>query len=194
MFRPDDGGSTYFFVDMDYTPTVTGAYWEFSRELNFWKQSKFNWLSLHVEFDGGLNSSVGPFNNAWLGGLTYSGHNGNYSKTWSLSAMYKLIPSTTNSAGRPDNHNFQITGVWNINFANGWCDFNGFGDFWREARPWQNTEFIFIAEPQLWLNLNKIPGWDKITLSIGGEVELSYNFIGRGWSVMPALGLRWNFS
>ena len=25
MFHPDNGGSTYFFVDMDYSPRVTGA-------------------------------------------------------------------------------------------------------------------------------------------------------------------------
>ena len=39
MFRPDNYGSTFFFVDMDYTPKVTGAYWEISRELCFWKDS-----------------------------------------------------------------------------------------------------------------------------------------------------------
>ena len=31
MFRPDGGGSTFFFVDMDYSPKVSGAYWEISR-------------------------------------------------------------------------------------------------------------------------------------------------------------------
>ena len=31
MFRPDGGGSTFFFVDMDYSPKVVGAYWEISR-------------------------------------------------------------------------------------------------------------------------------------------------------------------
>ena len=25
MFRPDGGGSTFFFIDMDYSPKVTGA-------------------------------------------------------------------------------------------------------------------------------------------------------------------------
>ena len=193
MFRPDSGGSTYFFVDMDYNPTVVGAYWEISRELNFWRDSEFDWLSLHVEFDGGLNTAVGSFNNSWLTGLTYSGHNGDYSKTWSLTAMYKLIPGTVNHAAKRDVHNFQITGVWNIKFADGWCDFNGFADFWREARPWQNTKFIFISEPQLWVNLDKISGWENIHLSVGGELELSYNFVKRGFSAMPALGLKWNF-
>ena len=193
MFRPDAGGSTFFFIDMDYSPKVVGAYWEISRELNFWQDSKMGWMSVHLEYDGGLNTTAGSFNNAWLAGLTYSGHSKDYSKTWSLSAMYKLIPGTVNAQGGRDVHNFQITGVWNINFAKGWCDFNGFADFWREARTWQNTSYIFIAEPQFWVNLYKIPGMEKVRLSIGGEVELSYNFVKPGFSVMPAVGLKWNF-
>ena len=37
MFRPDAGGSTYFFVDMDCAPKMVGAYWEIARELCFWQ-------------------------------------------------------------------------------------------------------------------------------------------------------------
>ena len=40
MFRPDKGGSTFFFVDMDYTPKVSGAYWEIAREFCFWQESE----------------------------------------------------------------------------------------------------------------------------------------------------------
>lgn len=74
MFRADGSGSTFFFVDLDYSPKVTGAYWEIARELCFWKESKASWLSVHVEYNGGLNTQAGSFNNAFLGGLTYSGH------------------------------------------------------------------------------------------------------------------------
>ena len=108
--------------------------------------------------------------------------------------MYKLIPGTVNVLGNKDVHNFQITGVWNINFAKGWCDFNGFTDFWREARPWQSTEYIFIAEPQFWVNLYKIPRMEKVRLSVGCEIELSNNFVKQGFAVMPAVGLKWNFN
>ena len=86
MFRPDGGGSTFFFVDMDYTPKVSGAYWEIAREFCFWQDSKVNWLSVHVEYNGGLNTVAGSFNNAILGGLTYSGHSKDWSKTWSLTS------------------------------------------------------------------------------------------------------------
>ena len=193
MFRPDGGGSTFFFVDMDFSPKAIGAYWEIARELNFWQKSKADWLSVHVEYNGGLNILNGSFNNAFLGGLTYSGHSKDWSKTWSLSVMYKAIPGTVDAAGRAQVHNFQITGVWNLDFFNHWLSFNGFADFWREPRAWQNTEFIFLAEPQLWVNLNKIKGWEKVKLSLGGEVELSWNFVGKGFHAMPTLGAKWTF-
>ena len=45
MFRPDAFGSTFFFVDMDYTPNMTGAYCEISRELCFWKNSVYNYVN-----------------------------------------------------------------------------------------------------------------------------------------------------
>lgn len=35
-FHPDNWGSTYFFIDMDYTSEgVASAYWEIARELKF---------------------------------------------------------------------------------------------------------------------------------------------------------------
>ena len=192
MFHPDAYGSTYFFVDMDCSPTMTGAYWEISRELCFWQNSPLAWLSAHVEYNGGLNTET-SFNNAWLAGLTYSGHSKDFSKTWSISAMYKLIPDTKDVKGKAQEHNFQVTGVWGINFADGWCTFSGFMDFWREMRPWQGTEYIFMSEPQFWVNLNKLKGWEDINLSIGGEVELSNNFVEEGFRAMPAIGAKWTF-
>ena len=193
MFHPDGGGSTFFFVDFDYAPKAFGAYWEIARELNFWQKSAVPWLSVHLEYNGGLNTTAGSFNNAWLGGLTYSGHSKDFSKTWSISAMYKIIPGTMNAVGAKDIHNFQITGVWGLTFAKGWCRFCGFIDFWREARPWQGTEYILLAEPQIWFNFNRIKGWERVNLSVGAEIELSNNFVKRGFAVNPAVGLKWTF-
>ena len=192
MFRPDAVGNTFFFVDIDYNPKASGAYWEISREFNFWADSKLDWLSVHVEYNGGLSTGL-SYNNCWLGGLSYAGHSDNWSKTWSVSAMYKAIPGTIGLNGRSQAHNFQITGVWNLDFFDHWLSFNGFADFWREARPWQGTEFIFITEPQLWVNLNKIKGWENINLSVGTEVELSCNFVNKGFYVMPTVGAKWTF-
>ena len=69
MFRPDGAGSTFFFIDFDYSPQASGAYWEISRELNFWKDSDLSWLSAHVEYNGGLTNAF-SFGNAWLLGAT----------------------------------------------------------------------------------------------------------------------------
>lgn len=193
MFRADGAGSTFFFVDLDYTPKVSGAYWEISRELCFWQDSKVNWLSVHLEYNGGLNTSAGPFNNSWLAGLTYSGHSEDWSKTWSVSAMYKAIPGTIGLNGKRQISNFQITGVWNLDFFNHWLSFNGFADFWKEARPWLGTEFIFMTEPQLWVNLRNIKGWEKVNLSLGAEVELSCNFVDKGFYAMPTVAAKWTF-
>lgn len=192
MFRPDAFGSTFYFVDMDYNATALGAYTEIAREFCFWQDSEWNWLSVHAEFNGGLAGAT-SFNNSWLFGLTYSGHSDDFSKTWSVTASYKAIPGTLGLNLQKQPHNFQLTGVWGINFADGWCSFSGFADFWREARIWQNTNFIFITEPQLWVNLNKIEGWDNVNLSVGGEVEISNNFVSKGLYVMPALGAKWTF-
>ena len=197
MFRPDAFGSTFYFVDMDYSPTAIGAYTEIAREFCFWQDSEWNWLSVHVEFDGGLTTfdlplgAIGAarFNNNWLAGLTYSGHSDDFSKTWSVSAMYKAIPGLRDATGKCRMHNFQLTGVWGINFLKGWCSFSGFADFWSEG-----STLVFLSEPQFWVNLNNIKGWDNINLSIGGELELSNNFGGsEGFYARPALGAKWTF-
>lgn len=193
MFKADNAGNTFFFIDLDYNPRVSGAYWEIARELNFWQNSNVDWLSVHIEYNGGLNTESGPFNNCWLGGLTYSGNSEDWSKTWSITASYKAIPGTIGLDSNKQVHNFQLTGVWNLDFFNHWLSFNGFADFWREARPWQGTEFIFMAEPQLWVNLNNIKGWEKIKLSLGSEVKLSSNFVAKGFHAMPTVAAKWTF-
>ena len=193
MFKPDSWGSTFFFVDMDYSKGVNGAYWEIARELCFWQESKMNWLSAHVEYNGGCSQVVGSFNDSWLAGATYSGHSKDFSKTWSVSAMYKFIPRTVAVDGKYKEHNFQITGVWGLNFASDWVTYSGFIDFWREARSWQNTSHIMLSEHQLWLNINKLRGWEKVNMSIGTEVEFSNNFVKKGFYVIPTLAAKWTF-
>ena len=64
--------------------------------------------------------------------------------------MYKAIPGNVSVS------NFQITGVWNLDFLDHWLSFNGYFDFWHEKNVMMGTEYIFTAEPQLWVNLNKI--------------------------------------
>ena len=193
MFRPDDWGSTFFFVDMNYGPYaadkslggVLGTYWEIARELKFWKAP----VSFHIEYNGGMDfqPSGTIYNDAWLTGATYSYASKDFSKTFSVSAMYKFIPRNSSP------HNFQLTGVWNIWFLNRAFLFSGFIDFWREVRPWQNTQFILLSEPQIWYNFNTIKGMEKVNLSIGSEVELSVNFVGKGFYAIPTAAVKWTF-
>ena len=57
-FHPDNWGSTYFFIDMDYTSEgVASAYWEIARELKFWKGP----FSAHLEYNGGKHPSPNNF-------------------------------------------------------------------------------------------------------------------------------------
>ena len=193
MFRPDGAGSTFLFVDMDYNEGVSGAYWEIAREFCFWQESKWSWLSMHLEYNGGMNRGAGSFNDAFLAGATYSGHSADYSKTWSLSVMYKHITDTVDDHGKKAEANFQITGVWGIALFGGRASFSGFVDFWREWRPWQGTSHIFLAEPQLWYNLNKKSPEGAGFLSIGAECELSNNFVGKGFYAIPTLAVKWTF-
>lgn len=193
MFRADKFGSSYFFVDIDYAPKATGTYWEIMREVCLWQQTDFDWLSVHLEHNGGHNLEVGSFDNAWIAGLTYSGHSQDYTKTWSLSLSYRYTPDVVGANGESLVHNFELNGVWNLLFAEGWCEFCGFATLWREVRPWQGTKYAFLSEPQVWLNLNKLPGWQDVNLCVGGEIELSCNYLGKGFRALPAVGVKWVF-
>lgn len=208
-FNADRFGSNYFFVDLDFASPygldgkslwsgVRGAYTEIGREWCFWKGSKLEDLSFHMEYNGGLDRYSGSYNDAWLFGPTYSYHNADYSLTASLSALYKIIPGNAKRKS-----NFQVTGVWGYHFFNRMFSFTGFFDVWQENRPWQTgakgdkdndgTDFIFISEPQFWFNLNAIEGCEEVNLSFGGEVELSNNFLGTGFFCCPTVGVKYTF-
>ncbi|WP_300728842.1 DUF5020 family protein [uncultured Bacteroides sp.] len=185
MFKPDKWGSTYFFVDMDYADKgVASAYWEISRELRFWKAP----ISAHVEYNGGLNY----INNAYLAGATYSWNSADFNRVFTFSALYKYIEKNE----KPNN--FQLTATWTVNFWKQRLTFSGFADFWREKHTdveGNNHDFIFITEPQLWLNLNKFPKVDNdFNLSVGTEWEISTNFATRdGFYFIPTLAMKWSF-
>lgn len=182
MFKPDKWGSTFFFVDMDYTSEgVAAAYWEIARELSFWESP----LSAHVEYNGGLNY----INNAYLLGATYTYNNADFSKGFTFTPMYKYIQKNS----KPNS--FQLTGTWYWHFAERKFSFNGFVDFWREKNLLTDTEYVFLTEPQFWVNLNKFDfADDDFNLSVGTEVEISNNFAGRdGFYCLPTLAVKWTF-
>ena len=180
-FKPDTKGSTFFFVDMNYNADgPKEAYIEIARELKFWDGP----FTAHVEYNGGLHHAQREtnfqINNAYLLGATYGFNNKDFSKGFSVSAMYKLIQ------GNIEPHNFQLTGVWYMHFLDRKISFTGFADFWREKNLFMNTSYVFLSEPQLWYNFNK-------TISAGGEVEVGYNFAGTaGLKICPTLAVKCN--
>lgn len=188
MFKPDKLGNTFFFIDFDYgvgeVEGVSLSYFEIARCMKL-GQSPFSW---HGEYNGGFGqwkagNAGGAYtiNNAWLTGVDYSWNAEDFSRGFSLKALYKNIANTVDD--KP--HNFQLTGVWYVNFAKGKMSFTGFADFWKEKNA--HGDFVFLSEPQLWYNACS-------HFAFGGEVELSNNFGGMdGFHVMPTLGVKWTF-
>ena len=198
MFKPDKGGSTFFFVDLDYTPKVSGAYFEIARELCFWQESKVDWLSVHVEYNGGLGlykDAVGDIrgyaiNHAALVGLNYCLHTKDYKNIFNLELLYKYIVDDYNKTA--NQVPLQFTFVWG---CDDFCTapglrFSGFLDIWGQRNA-TGQSFVFISEPQLWYNVGR---WFKCpNLNIGTEIEFSYNFTGQGFMCNPCLGIKWCF-
>lgn len=199
MFRPDKTGNTFFFIDFDYgvgdVEGVSLAYFEIARCFKLGK-SPFSW---HGEYNGGFGQwkaaefgGAYQINDAWLTGVDYSWNAADFSKGYSLKALYKNI------RGKHD-ASFQLTGVWYVNFANSKMSFTGFADFWREDNVFkigettsgdpifETTKFVFLAEPQLWYNFNK-------NFAAGGEVEVASNFaLHKGLKACPTVALKYTF-
>ena len=185
QFKADQWGSWYYFVDVDMTNKFTeGAYTEISREFNIGKKG----FAAHVEYDGGLNR-FGSFQQAGLIGGAYNGHNADFSKTWSVQLMYKRFFKSYDYTSAYNS--VQLTGVWGLNFANKKCTFSGFVDFWRGENANGNGQLVILSEPQFWYNVTD-------HFSVGGEVEVSNNFIyntydDKSFFVNPTLAVKWNF-
>lgn len=199
MFKSDTWGSTYLFTDIDYQRDgVAGAYWEIAREFNVTKNKQW---AFHVEYNGGLNSDEDTWNatrfqHAVLAGGAWNWHSADFSRTFSVQALWKYYFKNRHYGARPFN-GFQLTEVWGIQFAKGFCTFSGFCDLWYD--PSANGKWIVISEPQFWWNLNKFKGWEKINLSVGTEWELSNNFV---WNdkgehnrlyFIPTIAAKWTF-
>jgi len=207
MFKPDKLGNTFFFIDMNYgegdVKGVTAAYWEIARTFNLGKTP----FGVNLEYNGGfLRKNVPVFvkddegnllkkievvkglriNDAFLLGPTYSKNAKDFSKGFTVKALYKYID------GLDDAHNFQLTGVWYIHFLKDRkMTFKGFFDFWKQKTTYfdrfPETGFIMLTEPQLWYNINK-------TFSVGTEVEFSNNFgVEYGFKTRPTLVAKWKF-
>lgn len=199
MFRSDALGNTFFFIDLDYYSSgMAGAYWEVSREMNVSKNKRW---AAHVEYDGGLTSNKAlthttRFQQALLVGPAWNWHSADFSRTFSVQALYKYYLKGEMPYQRPFS-GFQLTEVWGVTFASGLCTFSGFCDLWYDSKV--DGNLILMSEPQFWFNLNTLKGWNDIHLSVGTEVEISNNFIwtdsGRNdrFFAIPTLACKWTF-
>ncbi|TLX73459.1 DUF5020 family protein [Labilibacter sediminis] len=196
MFKPDKYGSTFFFVDMDYSNEdyrgtdngVSLAYWEIARSFKWNESQKFE---PRVEFNSGVGRGKGftfPINNAWLVGGQYTFNNADFSKVLTLQANLKHIKNgQIDDNGDLDNlTGFQLTAVWGLHFLDRKLSFVGFADFWKQDTFFGDKEYIFLTEPQIWYNATE-------KFSFGGEIEMSSNFVSNDFVVNPTLAVKWTF-
>ena len=214
MFKADDWGNTFFFVDYDHNwkngkdkligPNST--YMEIARCFNFWGESALAPFSLQIEYNGGVGSYYydqanvryhAPFvvEKAWLFGVDYFLHSEDFSNTLNLKVLYK---HWAENEGTP----LQFTAVWGMQnlFGVEGLKFSGFVDFWGQKQAFdtnndgtanKKTDWVFLSEPQLWYNIGSL--FNCPNFNIGGEVELSNNFTQEGFMVNPCIGVKWDF-
>ncbi len=197
MFKADKWGSTYMFTDIDYfSDGAAGAYWEISREFALTANKRW---ALHLEYDGGAttieHTGIGNrFQHAFLAGGAWNWASADFSKTFSVQAMYKYY---FKGMYRGAFNGYQLTAVWGDTFANGLCTFSGFVDVWydRDVRG----KLITLSEPQFWFNLNALNGMEDIHVSVGAEVEISNNFVynddghNQKFYAIPTIAAKWTF-
>lgn len=186
QFQADKWGSWYYFVDLDFNRKETmAAYTEISRELNVGKQG----LAAHVEYNGGLDSGIGSYQQAFLIGPAWNAHSEDFSKTCSAQLLYKRY--FRDARGNGSYNSLQLTGVWSTTFARKRCTFSGFIDFWRGEKYNGHGQLVILSEPQFWYNATE-------HFSVGTEWKFSNNFVYNAYDdktffVNPTLALKWNF-
>ncbi len=188
-FTADKWGSTYFFVDGNFADnTMASVYAELARELRFWDAP----IAIHVEYNGGL-AGGGCYDDAYLAGAAWNWANKDFSKTFSVQALYKYL------ANHPINkHSWQLTTVWGIHFGQGLYTFSGYADLWHDNSV--NGALVLSSEPQFWVNLWKLNGIDDdCKLSVGAEVEICNNLVwptdgkNNRFYAIPTLAAKWTF-
>ncbi|MCK5782416.1 MAG: DUF5020 family protein [Flavobacteriales bacterium] len=180
--------NTFMFLDMDYSRTDGAglAYWEISHEFKI--NSVYDGFAIHIEYNDGLlfgdkeTPAFGlPINRAYLAGLGSPLKIGNFTINTAIMAKYF-------EGYKEASVDAQVTLVWFHMFFNGKLTFNGFADFWSQDLYNNGTKYgVFLCEPQLWYNINP-------SISVGGEVELSKNFIipdNGAFMARPTVAVKW---
>ncbi|MGE5433095.1 MAG: DUF5020 family protein [Syntrophomonadaceae bacterium] len=185
MFKPDEYGSTYLFVDMDYNrggnKSASLAYFEIARyvSLPFVKG-----LSATVQYNDGMiyNKDLDkdfPLGHVWLAGFSYPIDLGFVTLNTDLLYRADYLSETKSNA--------QVTTVWFKAFFDNRINFTGFMDIWSTKQAGKN-QIVLLTEPQIWYNIYH-------HLAVGSEVEISNNFIPGKTSlqVNPTIAAKWTF-
>jgi len=179
MFKSDNYGSTFWFVDMEYdSPDGQGvslAYWEIARSFTL----PVNNLSATVQYNDGV-ANFGSLGQVWLFGLNY------YLDLGFVALPVDVLYRRAHGADSPD---FQVTTTWYIPLLDNNIEFSGFLDIWSQDSGADNQkQLVLLTEPQLWYNASQ-------HFSIGSEIEISQNFIfGKSEiQALPTFGMRWTF-
>lgn len=182
MFKPDQWGSTFMFVDFDLNNSKKNiglVYAEIAREF---KIGDFP-LMPHLEFNGGLGNGF-SIPSSYLVGFGYPFQLGNFFMSTYVAYKLNAFQEVSNDA--------QWTVTWNATVAGGKLSLAGFFDLWSENKDRTGAEsgkkLIMLSEPQLWYNFTP-------NFALGTEVELSYNFVvgPNHFYAIPTLATKWNF-
>lgn len=192
MFKPDQWGNTFMFVDADLNfnkKNIGLVYGEIAREF---KIGDFPLLP-HLEYNGGLGlvkgSDIGfSIPSSYLAGFGYPFQLGNFFMSTYVAYKLNAFQEVSNDA--------QWTLTWNATLAGGKLSLGGFLDLWTEDKSFTEgsdatgKKVVFLSEPQFWYNVTP-------NFALGTEVELSYNFVNKfvesKFYAIPTLATKWNF-
>ena len=192
MFKPDQWGNTFMFVDADLNfnkKNIGLVYGEIAREF---KIGDFPLLP-HLEYNGGLGLVKGTdfgfsIPSSYMAGFGYPFQLGNFFMSTYLAYKLNAFEEVSNDA--------QWTVTWNATLAGGKLSLGGFMDLWTEDKSFTEgsgatgKKVVFLSEPQLWYNVTP-------NFALGTEVELSYNFVNKfvesKFYAIPTLGSKWTF-
>ena len=181
MFKPDEYGATFFFIDFDFNAapnkSISLAYFEIARYIAI---PGAKGLSATVQYNDGT-APWGPLGHIVLGGVSYPIDLGFV--TLNTDLLYRKDYLSEGS-------DFQLTASWFVPLLEGKLIFTGFLDLWT-GEYWYTAgekKMVLLTEPQLWYNIDS-------HLAVGGEVEISNNFIPGTdkIEINPTLAFKWNF-
>ncbi len=194
-FGPDRFGDTWARADFGLKNdplSLDYAYFEVARSLTFWKDTPLKDLALHAEFNGYMNMD----NCNCLFGVDYYLP---FKDLVKLSLLYKTFNGNTTSSVP-----LQLSVLWIMKDMLGvdGLEFRGTFKAWGEdITYWYGEEkplehdpasFVIKASPQIWYSVGQFFGWKG--LSVGGELELGYNYLGScGFSISPMAAMRISF-